>query len=125
MDAEKIPLILVVEDEPLIRAYAAEMLQDAGWRALEASDSTDALKLLGAHPEVDVVFTDVTMPGEMDGLALAECVHRLHPQVELVVTSGRHVIANDNLPDDGTFLRKPYGFDDLIEVIASKLRASS
>jgi CheY-like chemotaxis protein len=121
MNPVNIPTVLVVEDEELVRAYAAEMIEEVGWRALEAGNSAEALRLLSTHPEVDVVFTDITMPGELDGLALAERVHRLHPHVELVVTSGKHVIANDNLPDDGTFIRKPYGLDDLVEVMGKKL----
>jgi DNA-binding NtrC family response regulator len=79
------------------------------------------LRVLADHRDVDVLFTDVNMPGDMDGLALAECVHQLHPNVELVVTSGKAVIADSALPDEGTFLRKPYGFEELTQAIERKL----
>lgn len=113
--------VLVVEDEPLVRLNAAEMIETAGWRALQASNSAEALHLLKKEPRVDVLFTDINMPGEMDGLELASCVHQLHPHIELVVTSGKRALSDTVLPDDGTFLCKPYGIDDLVSVIGSKL----
>lgn len=121
MDQQSVPKILVVEDEPLVRVNAAEMIEEAGWCALEAEDSAAALRVLAENRDIDILFTDINMPGDMDGLALAECVHRLHPKVELVVTSGKAVIADAALPDAGTFLRKPYGFEELTEVIERKL----
>lgn len=114
-------VVLVVEDEPLVRENAVDMIEDAGWKPIPASNPAEALRLLGEGREVDVLFTDITMPGGMDGIALAECVHQLHPEIEILVTSGKHVIANDNLPDDGTFLRKPYGFEDLVAAIGAKV----
>lgn len=121
MNQQPVPKILVVEDEPLVRVNATEIIEEAGWSALEAGNSAEALKVLGDHPDVDVMFTDVNMPGDMDGIALAECVHRLHPHVELVITSGKRVIAEEALPDAGTFLPKPYGFEDLTQAIEEKL----
>ena len=115
------PTILVVEDEWLVRLNAVEMVQEAGWNALEAENSAEALKVLFDHPEVDVLFADINMPGEMDGLELASCVHQQHPHVELVITSGKRALADDALPDAGTFLPKPYGFNDLVAVIDQKL----
>lgn len=121
MNEQSVPKILVVEDEPLVRVNAAEMIEEAGWRALEAENSADALRVLADNRDVDVLFTDINMPGDMDGLALAECVHQLHPHVELVITSGKRVIADSALPDAGTFLRKPYGYEELTQVIERKL----
>ena len=115
------PTILVVEDEPVVRFNAVEIIEDAGWKALEASNSAEALEVLAGDGAVDVLFTDINMPGEMSGLDLAESVHRTHPHVELVITSGKQALANSSLPDDGTFLCKPYGADDLVEVLKSKL----
>jgi CheY-like chemotaxis protein len=121
MDQKLSATVLVVEDEPLVRLNAAEMIEEAGWRALQASNSAEALHVLDKEPRVDVLFTDINMPGEMDGLELASCVHRLHPHIELVVTSGKRGLADSALPDDGTFLCKPYGIEDLVSVIGSKL----
>ena len=117
--------VLIVEDDPVVRMNAVEMIEESGWNAIEAGHSEEALQILTDHPEVDVLFTDINMPGDMDGLALAECVHRLHPHVELVVTSGKRFIANDNLPDNGTFLGKPYGLEALVDVISRKTGAKS
>ena len=113
--------ILVVEDESLVRFNAVEMIEQAGWNALEASNSAEALGVLEDVGPVDVLFTDINMPGEMDGLALATRVHRFHPRTELVITSGKQALSDQSLPDDGTFLCKPYGLDELVSIINSKL----
>jgi CheY-like chemotaxis protein len=123
MEPQTAATVLVVEDEPLIRMHAVDIIESAGWKALEAANSNEALRVLAASP-VDVLFTDVNMPGDMDGLALAETVHQLHPRIELVVTSGKQVLAREALPDDGTFLPKPYGLEELVGMIGSKLGAA-
>ena len=115
------PTVLVVEDEPFVRFNAVEIIEQAGWNALEASNSEEALDVLAEAGPVDVLFTDINMPGEIDGLDLAERVHRAHPDMELVVTSGKQALADSSLPDNGTFLCKPYGIDDLVRVIKDKL----
>lgn len=114
------PTVLVVDDEPLVRLFAAEMLEDAGWTAIEAADSAEALALLSTHPHVDVLFTDINMPG-MDGLELARRVHNMNPAIELVITSGKRALSDIELPDEGTFLAKPYDYEQLVSVIRSKL----
>ena len=121
MNNESTATILVVEDEPFVRLIAVEMIEQAGWNALEAGNSAEALAMLADVGPVDVLFTDINMPGEMDGLALARQVHRSHPRTELVITSGKQALSNKSLPDDGTFLCKPYGVADLIALIESKL----
>jgi CheY-like chemotaxis protein len=121
MRNEPSPSVLVVDDEPLVLINAAGMIEQAGWTALEASNSAEALRVLADHPDVDLLFTDINMPGDMDGLELAACVHKLHPHVALVVTSGKQYLADSALPDHGTFLPKPYGYNELINLIAAKL----
>jgi DNA-binding NtrC family response regulator len=79
------------------------------------------LSALRDHPEIAVLFTDIRMPGPMDGLELAACVHKLRPDIHLVVTSGHVVIADAVLPAGGTFVGKPYRLDQLIQVIGSKI----
>jgi CheY-like chemotaxis protein len=120
-NSERTPTVLVVDDEPIVLLIAMEMIEQAGWLPLEASNSAEALEVLGDHPHVDVLFTDINMPGEMDGLELAGHVHRLLPHVHLVVTSGKRYLADCALPDSGTFLPKPYGYDQLVDAIAGKL----
>lgn len=100
--------VLVVDDEALIRMYAVDILQDAGFATIEAGDAEEALSLLAAHPEVSVLFTDINMPGSCDGLELARRVHALRDDVQLIITSGRMRITESELPDDGKFVAKPY-----------------
>ena len=100
--------ILVVDDEPIIRMNAVDMLIDAGFAPIEAADAAEALVQLDAHPEVSVLFTDINMPGEMDGLDLARTVHQLRPDVHLIITSGKVRLCAGDLPDSGRFLEKPY-----------------
>ncbi|HEY0414047.1 MAG TPA: response regulator [Allosphingosinicella sp.] len=117
--------VLVVEDEALIRSVAAESLLDAGITSYEAADSEEALEVLEQHPDIGIVFTDVNMPGRMDGLHLAGRVHELRPDVELIVTSGREAVTDRDLPDHGTFLPKPYRLRELIELVGTKIREGS
>lgn len=113
--------VLVVEDEALTRMVAADALTDQGIMAWEAGDAGEALHVLEQHPRIGLVFTDVNMPGEMDGLSLAHEVSVRRPDVSLIVTSGAVRIADDELPDHGTFLPKPYPTDRLVRVVAKKL----
>jgi YesN/AraC family two-component response regulator len=121
MDSNNNPAVLIVEDDPLIRMTAADLIADAGWEAFEAANAEEALKVIDEHPEIRVLFTDVNMPGPVDGIRLAECVNRDHPRIELVVTSGRQYFNDAALPDEGTFLPKPYGQADLVRVLREKL----
>jgi CheY-like chemotaxis protein len=109
------PLVLVVEDELLIREIAAAAITDAGFEVVEAATAQEALDILGQRPDVGVLFTDVNMPGSLDGLALARLVHEQWPDIKLVVTSGRPLAAAT--PDDGQFLAKPYTLDVLTKAV--------
>ena len=109
-------LILLVEDEPLVRWTAHDGLEGAGYEVVEAENAAEALAILEARRDVGVLFTDVNMPGPMDGLSLAELVHAKWPDIRLVVTSGRGL--DRPLPDHGAFLTKPYSVDDMARKIA-------
>jgi DNA-binding NtrC family response regulator len=124
-DDDSKPAVLVVEDDSIIRMTAADLIADAGWEPIEAADALEALQIVDEHPEVKVLFTDVDMPGPTDGVKLAQCVHRDHPEIELIVTSGEHHISDDDLPDHGTFLPKPYGQTDLVRTLREKLCSTS
>jgi len=88
---------------------AADELEDAGFQVLEAANADVALKVLEARSaEVHVLFTDVNMPGSMDGMELAEQVHARWPHVRLLISSGYARPALDEIPDDGRFMPKPY-----------------
>jgi DNA-binding NtrC family response regulator len=116
--------VLVVEDEPMIRMVAADALVDRGIMAWEAGDAEEALHALDQHPHIGLVFTDVNMPGAMNGLGLAHQVSIVRPDVELIVTSGAVSISSEDLPDHGTFLPKPYPTERLVNIVNEKLDVS-
>lgn len=101
-------LILVVEDEYLIRMNSADMIRDFGFDVIEATDADEAVSLLESIPDITVVFTDIQMPGSMDGLLLAAVVHDRWPPVALLITSGKVRPAMDDMPAGARFLPKPY-----------------
>ena len=123
MASEKLPTILIVEDEFIIALGAAEIFQKAGFETVEASNADDAVAILEARPDIGIVFTDVRMPGSIDGLKLAHCVRNRWPPVKIIVTSGHHSFQPGDLPDGGLFIPKPYSdrclttaIGDLIQV---------
>ncbi len=115
------PAILIVEDEPLIRMNAVEILEELDAEVLEAADADEAIRALNCHPGVCLLFTDINMPGSMDGIALAAHVHATHPDIGLIVTSGGQNLKNAQLPDSGTFLPKPYRHQQLLDLARKKL----
>jgi len=104
----------VVEDEWVVRLFACDLLERAGFVVLEASDAEQALEELDAHPDVRGLFTDVNMPGSMDGLELARCVHERRPDIALLVVSGRGPPTADELPSSASFMAKPYEAGDMV-----------
>jgi CheY-like chemotaxis protein len=117
----KRPTILVVEDEGLILQDTSETLRDAGFSVLEAANAEEALARVEARPDIRLVFTDVNMPGRMDGLELARCVHRLHPAIRLILTSGKSEVAKEDIPDDGDFIAKPYSPESVTRAVSRLL----
>ena len=109
--------VLVVEDDDLVRLCAVEMLEDAGFTVVEARHADEAWFVLHERTDIGVLFTDVDMPGTMDGVALAERVNENWPDIRLVLTSGRHRFADHEVPDHGLFVPKPYSTDQVIEAI--------
>ncbi len=102
------PLVLVVEDETFIRMHAVSMIEEAGYDVVEASNADEAIAILEARTDIRIVFTDIEMPGSMDGLKLARYVRDRWPPIQLVVTSGKHHVKNADLPPRGQFVPKPY-----------------
>ncbi|WP_425286904.1 response regulator [Microvirga vignae] len=118
-------VVLVVEDEPLVRMTAADELEEAGFQVLEAANADVALIVLEARSaEVQVLFTDVDMPGAMDGLALADEVHRRWPHILLLISSGYARPRPDEIPDDGHFVPKPYRGATIVRHIREMMEGS-
>lgn len=109
--------VLVVEDEPLVRTVAADILMDAGYRVFEACEAADALTILEGRDDIGAVFTDIEMPG-MDGLALAATIRGRWPAIGVLITSGRVRPGHDALPVGADFIAKPYHPDELIGQLA-------
>jgi CheY-like chemotaxis protein len=110
-------IVLIVEDELLVRENAADMLKLAGYVTLQARDAAEAIAILESRQDIRVVVTDVQMPGSMDGLRLAALIRNRWPPVELIVTSGQTQPKSGDLPDRASFLPKPYSDAGLIGAI--------
>jgi len=116
--------VLVVEDEPIVRMDAALTLEDEGFEVIEAATARAALAMLERrHGEVVALFTDVDMPGDMNGLELAGIVHHRWPHVAILVTSGV-VRVSASLPGGGVFLPKPYTTTAPVRIIRDLVKGS-
>src|SRR5215470_1622308 len=117
------PVILVVEDDFLLRMDAAEIIRDAGFEVLEASNADEAIAILESRNDIAVVFTDIQMPGSMDGLKLARAVRGRWPPIKIVTTSGQCVVEATDLPEGGRFLPKPYSATQVSGLLRELTRA--
>jgi two-component system, response regulator PdtaR len=106
--AKEKPFVLVVEDEELIRMDAVEMVRDLGFEPVEAVNADHAIALLESRSDIVAVFTDIQMPGSMDGLRLAAVIKNRWPPIALLVTSGHVSPEPSALPEGARFISKPY-----------------
>ena len=111
------PVVLIVEDEFLLRMSTAEIISESGFDVVEAENADRAIAILETRPDVQVVFTDIRLPGSMDGLKLAKLVRKKWPPIRIVATSGHVSVRNTDLPDGGIFLPKPYTPDKITSVL--------
>jgi CheY-like chemotaxis protein len=112
-------VVLIVEDEALLRMLAVEVVEDAGFVALEACDADEAVALLESRPDIALLFTDINMPGSMDGLKLAHAVRNRWPPIKILVVSGQVWPQQSDLPSNSCFVSKPYA----TEAIVAELRS--
>jgi CheY-like chemotaxis protein len=112
------PVVLVVEDEPLIRLNAVAMIEEAGYEVVEAANADEAISILESRSDIRIVFTDVHMPGTMDGLKLAHAVRDRWPPIKLIVTSGQMMVSEGELPIGGRFFSKPYQPSELARALS-------
>jgi CheY-like chemotaxis protein len=101
-------VVLIVEDEFLLRVDAVDMIKAAGFDVVEAANADEAIEILESRRDITVVFTDIQMPGSMDGLKLARAVRGRWPPIKIVATSGHVHVSETDLPEGGRFLPKPY-----------------
>jgi two-component system, response regulator PdtaR len=119
------PTILVVEDEPLVRLVGTLLLADAGFNVIEACNAEEALRVLEAGSDIRIVFTDVEMPGALDGFGLARCVHERWPAIGVIVTSGRAEPPRQKAGLNELFVAKPYASSTLMHKIEACLSAAA
>lgn len=110
-------MILVVEDEALIRLETVSLLEDAGYPVIEARDADVAIQILESRSDIRVVFTDIMMPGSVDGLRLANAVKDRWPPILILVTSGLSAPTEEQIPKIARFLRKPYAPQHVLKAI--------
>ena len=113
------PVVLLVEDEPLVRTLQVDILRDADFWVLEAQDADEAFEVLKRRPDVRAVLTDVDMPGSLDGFEFARLVAQGWPKVGVLVISGKTAPEPGDLPPSARFAAKPVRPDDLIEMLRS------
>jgi two-component system, response regulator PdtaR len=114
-----LPVVLIVEDDPLLRMLAVEVVEEAGFVALEAGDADEAVALLEFRSDIALVFTDINMPGSMDGVKLAHAVRDRWPPVKILVVSGQVRPQQADLPPNSRFVGKPYRAAAMIEELRS------
>ncbi|WP_248310225.1 response regulator [Bosea sp. 117] len=109
--------VLVVQDEVLVRIDIADYLTDQGFEVYEAADADRAIEIMEAVPSIRLHFTDVDMPGSMNGLKLSAAVRHRWPPVHIIVTSGHQFVDRSELPDGNVFFPKPYKAPDVAKSI--------
>ena len=113
--------VLVVDDEPLILMSTSQLLEDEGFEVYQAENADVAIALLSRHAQIQLLFTDIDMPGRMDGLKLAAAVRDRWPPVRIIVTSGARTVEITDMPDGTVFFSKPYSHVAVIQSIRELL----
>ncbi|PYE93234.1 response regulator receiver domain-containing protein [Rhizobium sp. PP-F2F-G38] len=121
---QRVTTVLVVDDEALVRLDIVILLENEGFTALEASNADDAIDIMSTHPEIQLMFTDIDMPGSMDGLKLATAVRDRWPPMKIIVASGRRRLCDELLPVEGRFFSKPYDHARIIATMKEMLAAA-
>lgn len=106
--APALPIVLVVEDEPIQRMDAMDIVEAAGFEAVGAASADEAILILESRPDIRIVFTDIDMPNGMDGMKLAAAIRDRWPPIDIIITSGRVCPRPEDMPVRGVFFPKPY-----------------
>ena len=122
LDRSRIPaVILIVEDEMMLRMRAVDMVEDAGYTPVEAVDADGAVAILESRSDIALMVTDIQMPGSMDGLRLAHAVHKRWPPIKIILVSGQLKLANIDIPADSRFFGKPLEAKKMIAEMQSMI----
>lgn len=114
-------VVLIVEDEVLIRMDLSDQLQDLGFKVLAAANADEALIMLAQNPDIQAMFTDVDMPGGVDGLKLAAAVRDRWPPIKIIVTSGQRQVKASDMPAHSRFFGKPYSIEAVAKAVTEML----
>lgn len=107
-------VVLVVEDELMLRMRAVDIVEDAGFIPIEAVNADEAIEILESRDDISVLFTDIQMPGSMDGLRLAHLVHARWPHIKIILVSGQMAVTDADKPEDSRFFPKPLEIPQMI-----------
>ena len=118
------PVVLIVEDEILVRMDAVEVIEAGGFEVIEASNADEAIAILEQCNDIGVIFTDIDMPGSMDGLKLAHFVKDRWPPIKIITTSGHAKINANDLPEGVRFVPKPYNPTEIADTVHQLIRAA-
>jgi two-component sensor histidine kinase/CheY-like chemotaxis protein len=121
----EVPKVLVVEDEMVLRMRAADIVEDAGFCAVEAVNADEAMAILESRSDIALLFTDIQMPGSMDGLKLAHAVHARWPAIKIVLVSGQVKPSDGERPADSRFFGKPLGVEQMIAELQAMVGAGA
>jgi two-component sensor histidine kinase/ActR/RegA family two-component response regulator len=113
-DQPKIPNVLIVEDEMVLRMRAVDIVEDAGFNPVEAINADEAMTILESRSDISLLFTDIQMPGTMDGLKLAHAVHDRWPGIKIILVSGQIKPSDSEKPEDSRFFGKPIGVQQMV-----------
>lgn len=114
-------VVLVVEDEMLLRMRAVDMVEDAGYTSVQAVDADEAVTILESRSDIALLFTDIQMPGSMDGLRLAHAVHERWPPIKIILVSGQLKLADIEIPANSRFFGKPLEANIMIAQMQSMI----
>jgi two-component system, response regulator PdtaR len=113
------PVVLVVDDEEILCSLAVALVEDAGFQAVEAANADQAMAILEKRPDITMLFTDVNMPGSMNGLKLAHAVRNRWPPIKILIVSGHVDLRGGDIPTHSRFFRKPYQPEMVISELVS------
>jgi two-component system, response regulator PdtaR len=117
------PVVLVVEDDILLRWTATAIIEQTGFDVVEAGTGVEAMSLLEKRSDIRTVFTDVEMPGSINGLQLAHLIRTRWPSIGIMATSGQLRLREDDLPEGARFLHKPYAVEHLADALKELMQS--
>ena len=119
------PNVLIVEDEMMLRMRAVDIVEDAGFHSVEAVNADEAISILESRSDISLLFTDIQMPGSMDGLKLAHAVHNRWPDIKIILVSGQVKPSEAERPVDSRFFGKPLGMQQMITELQAMVGAGA